>query len=398
MRLIKRDIYLEKLFSVVGTPDIKIITGIRRCGKSKLMEAFKKEYKKRYSTANVIHINFNFTKYENLTEYHELLKFVTSNHKSGRKNLLLIDEIQFCRNFEKAINDLHATEKYDIYITGSNAFLLSSDLATLFTGRTFQLKVFPFSLAEFMRYYRVKDAEFAINKYLFEGGMSGAYLYNEQKEKYEYLEEVFDTLIIRDVRQKYSIRNPLLMEKLAKFLMDNIGNLTSIRNIVGYLDSAKESVNHKTIGKYIEYLCNAFAFYRVSRYDIRGKMRLASSEKYYLCDHAFRYAKLGIKNLDYGRCLENMVAIELLRRGYEIYVGKLYKKEIDFVALKRDEKIYIQVADNIQNRETFEREVAPLLEIKDGYSKLILARTYQPMYLYEGIKVIDIGTWLEQEV
>lgn len=398
MRLIKRDIYLEKLFSVVGTPDIKIITGIRRCGKSKLMEAFKKEYKKRYSTANVIHINFNFTKYENLTEYHELLKFVTSHHKSGRKNLLLIDEIQFCRNFEKAINDLHATEKYDIYITGSNAFLLSSDLATLFTGRTFQLKVFPFSLAEFMRYYRVKNSELAINKYLFEGGMSGAYLYNEQKEKYEYLEEVFDTLIIRDVRQKYSIRNPILMEKLAKFLMDNIGNLTSIRNIVGYLDSAKESVNHKTIGKYIEYLCNAFAFYRVSRYDIRGKMRLASSEKYYLCDHAFRYAKLGIKNLDYGRCLENMVAIELLRRGYEIYVGKLYKKEIDFVALKRDEKIYIQVADNIQNRETFEREVAPLLEIKDGYSKLILARTYQPMYLYEGIKVIDIGTWLEQEV
>ena len=188
---------------------------------------------------------------------------------------------------------LHAMEKFDIYITGSNAFLLSSDLATLFTGRTFEIKVFPFSFSEYM-----------------------------------------------------------------------------------------------------QYLCNAFAFYKIRRYDIKGKKYLSSNDKYYLCDHTFRYAKLGTKNMDYGRILENIVAIELLRRGYEVYVGVLYKKEIDFVAIKRNEKIYIQVSDNINDEKTFEREVSPLLQIRDAYPKMVVARTRHDEYQYESIRIVDIADWL----
>ena len=208
---------------------------------------------------------------------------------------------------------------------------------------------------------------------------------------------MFDTLIVRDIRQKYKIRNPILMNRIVDFLMDNISNLTSARNIADALTSNKDKINHKTVGSYLEYLCNAFAFYKFRRYDIQGKKYLSSNDKLYLSDHTFRYAKLGIKNLDVGRVLENIVAIELLRRGYEVYVGVLYKKEIDFVALKRSEKIYIQVSDNISDEKTFKREVEPLLQIKDAYPKMVIARTRNEEYQYEGIRIVDIADWLAEE-
>ena len=224
--------------------------------------------------------------------------------------------------------------------------------------------------------------------------MSGSYLYKKQEAKYDYIADIFNTLIIRDIRQKYKIRNVQLMDRISDFLMDNISNLSSARNISDTLSNNKDKINHKTVMSYLQYLCNAFAFYRVRRYDIRGKKYLASNDKYYLSDHSFRYAKLGTKNMDYGRVIENIVAIELLRRGYEVYAGVLYKKEIDFVAIKRSEKIYIQVSENITEKETFEREISPLLQIKDAYPKVLLARTRHDITDYEGVKIIDVADWL----
>ena len=396
MKLINRDIYLEKLKKVIGTPDIKVITGVRRSGKSKLLEALKKYVSDNIPSANVVHINFNLEKFEALKDYHALHDYIENAYIYGKDNFVLIDEVQLCPNFELTINSLHAEEKFDLYITGSNAFLLSSDLATLFTGRTFEIKVFPFSFKEYLQYFGYDNIYDAFERYVKEGGMAGSYLYKDAEAKYDYIEDVFDTLIVRDIRQKYKIKNPALMDKLVDFLMDNISNITSPRSIADTLTSNKDSINNKTVGKYIDYLCNAFAFYKVRRYDIHGKKYLTSNDKYYLSDHSFRFAKLGTKNLDYGRILENIVAIELLRRGYEVYVGMLYKKEIDFVAIKRDEKIYIQVSDNISDENTFQREVTPLLQIKDAYPKTIIARTRHDRYQYEGISIIDIADWLNQ--
>lgn len=205
---------------------------------------------------------------------------------------------------------------------------------------------------------------------------------------------MFDTLIVRDIRKKYKIRNMQLMERIVDFMMDNISNLSSARSITNTLSGIREKVNHVTVSSYMQYLCNAFAFYKIRRYDVKEKKYLSSNDKYYLSDHAFRYAKLGTKNMDYGRIIENIVAIELLRRGYEVYVGVLYKKEIDFVAIKRNEKIYIQVSDHILDEKTFEREVSPLLHIKDAYPKMVIARTRHDKYQYEGIQIIDIADWL----
>ena len=380
--------------SVVGTPDIKVITGVRRSGKSKLLEALKAHLLQNDPDINIIHINFNMPEYEELTEYKPLYDYINNNYKIGCENVVMIDEIQMCNNFEKAINGLHASEKYDIYITGSNAFLLSSDLATLFTGRTFEIKVYPFSFSEFQQYFKYDNNYDAFDKYVLEGGMSGSYLYKDIEAKYNYINEVYHTLIVRDIRTKYHIRNVALMDRISDFLMDNISNLTSARSLADTFNSNKDKINHKTVGSYMQYLCNAFAFYKVRRYDIQGKKYLSSNEKYYLCDHSFRYAKLGTKNMDYGRVYENIVAIELMRRGYEIYVGTLYKKEIDFVAIKRDEKIYIQVSDDISGEKTFEREVSPLLAIRDAYPKILIARTRHDSYQYEGIRIIDIADWL----
>ena len=394
MKLIERSKYLNKMINVMGTPDIKVLTGVRRSGKSKLLEAFKAHVQNNVPDANVIHINFNLSKYDTLKEYKALNEYIENNYDESKNNFILIDEIQLCDNFELCINNMHATEKYDIYITGSNAFLLSSDLATLFTGRTFEIKVYPFSFSEYVDYFELTDKYTAFDNYMTEGGMSGSYLYKEQEDKYDYIENVFDTLILRDIRQKYKIKNPALMDRISQFLMDNVSNLTSARNITDTLSLSNDKINHRTVGNYLNYLCNAFAFYKFHRYDIKGKKYLTTNDKYYLSDHTFRYAKLGTKNLDNGRVIENIVAMELLRRGYEVYVGVLYKKEIDFVALKRNEKIYIQVSDNITHQETFNREIDPLLKIKDAYPKMVIARTRNTEYQYEGIKIVDVADWL----
>lgn len=394
MKLIRRDAYLQALTEVMGTPDIKVITGVRRCGKSRLLEAFMGIVQSRDPSANIILINFNFPEYDHLLNYRALYDYVTAKYQPGAANYVMIDEVQMCEGFERAVNGLHASEKYDIYIAGSNAFLLSSDLATLFTGRAFEIRVYPFSFAEFVQYYELEDPYTALDRYLMEGGMAGSYLYKNAKARYDYIADIFNTLILRDVRQKYRIRNPALLERIADYLMDNVSDLSSPRNIAQAISAGEDSLSYRSTAAYIQYLCEAFAFYRVKRYDIRGRKYLASSDKFYLSDHAFRYAKLGTKNMDHGRVLENIVALELLRRGYEVYAGVLYRKEIDFVAIRRNEKLYIQVSENIADPATLSRELDPLEKIADAYPKLLLARTRHPETDHEGIRILDVADWL----
>lgn len=394
MRLIRRDRYLDRLIDAIGTPDVKVITGVRRCGKSKLLEAFKDHVLENVPGANVVHVNYNLVEFEELAEYHALLEHVEASCPGEGPHFVLIDEVQMCEGFEKAVNSLHASERYDVYITGSNAFLLSSDLATLFTGRTFEVEVFPFSFEEFVRYHGCEDPDEAFDRYVLEGGMAGSYPYRTPEARYRYVAGVFDTLILRDIMQKRRVRGAAPLERVADFMMDNVSNITSARAIAAALSAGGEPVSDRTAAAYLDHLCKAFLLYRMRRYDIRGKKYLASGDKYYLCDHSFRYAKLGTRNMDYGRVYENIVAIELMRRGWEVYVGVLYKKEVDFVAMRRGEKVYIQVSDDISGEATFERECAPLLEIRDAYPKMIIARTRHGEYDHEGIRVVDIARWL----
>lgn len=392
MKILKRK-YLDELISVTGTPDIKVITGIRRSGKSKLLELFK-EYLEKDKINNIIHINFNVKDFDKYKNSDSLYKYISDNYLKNKKNIVLIDEVQMCDDFEKAINWIHAEEKYDIYITGSNAFLLSSDLATLFTGRTYKIEIFPFSYNEFMSYYNYENTDETFDKYVLEGGFSGSYLYKNLDEKYKYISDVYKTLIVRDITQRYHIQNIPLLDSISDFLIDNISKLTSYRSLTDTLNSNKNNVSDKTVGTYMKYLCDAYAFYKIRRYDIQGKKYLNTQDKYYLACPSIKYALHGTRNMDYGNVYENIVAMELLRRGYEVYVGVLYNKEIDFVAMRRNEKIYIQVSDNISDDKTFEREVSSLLKIKDAYPKILIARTHHDSYTYEGVQIIDIKNWL----
>lgn len=399
MKLIERTTYLSEMLELADTPDIKVITGVRRSGKSKLMEALAQEIVERQPDANIIHINYNLTDFESIMEYRSMEAYVEERYAPNRQNYLLIDEVQMCASFEKAINSLHAREKYSIFITGSNAFLQSSDLATLFVGRTYEIPVYPFSFAEYLEYFPSRNIYDSLTAYISDGGMAGSYLYRTEDQKRRYINsEVLNALVVRDIVSKYKLRNEQLLHALIDYLMDNVGNLTSIRSIADTLESSRMKADHKTIGKYVDALCKAFAFYRFRRYDVRGKRYLRSEDKYYLVDQSFRFARLGTKNMDYGRVLENIVAMELLRRGYEVYVGVLYKKEIDFVAIKQGEKLYIQVANNISEEKTFEREVSPLLAIKDAFPKMLIARTYQPEYQHEGIRIVDAAEWLSNPI
>lgn len=391
MKTIERSEYLNRIKNLKNTPDIKVITGIRRSGKSILMQEYISYLKDHYEDINIIFIDFMDLSFEALKEYHALHTYVEEHYRQGKENYLFIDEVQMCPNFELAVNSLYSKRKYDIYITGSNAFLLSADLATLFTGRYIEIHVYPFSFKEYCKYYSDNsDIDMLFEEYTIKGGFAGSYAYNTEKDRKDYIKEVYETIVTRDLVQKYSLPDTLMLQRLSEFLMDNISNLTSPSKISNMLTST----NHVTIGKYIKYLCNAFVFYDIKRYDIRGKKYLESTEKFYLSDVGMRYAILGTRNMDFGRVYENMVCLELLRRGYDVYVGKLYQKEIDFVAQKGSEKIYIQVSDNITEEETFKREYTPLLQIRDAYPKIIIARTNHPEYSYEGIRIFDIKDWL----
>lgn len=395
MQYIQRKSYLNKLISLLGTPDIKVITGVRRSGKSVLLHQFLESIEATEPTANIIFVNLQELEYSELLDYKKLHEFVLSRCKEGYHNLLAVDEIQLCDHFELAVNSLHAKGLFDIYLTGSNAFLLSSDLATLFTGRVMEVKVMPFSFREYMDYFRSGLSSYdAFDDFVREGGMAGSYPYRLEEERYAYLKDVYQTVLLRDLVRKYKIRNQAEFSSIAQYMMDNIGNSLSPNNVCKALNKAESDITRKTVEKYIRYLQNAFLFYESKRYDLKGKRYMETNNKYYLCDPTFRYAVNGTKELDFGRVYENIVYIELLRRGYEVYVGKLYQKEIDFVAVKRDEKFYIQVSDDIGEAKTMEREIAPLLQIRDAYPKMILARTRHETVQKDGVLIFDLSTWL----
>lgn len=395
MKIIERPNYMNRLINLKGTPDIKIITGVRRAGKSKLMKAYIEYISKADDKANIIFIDFTDLQFDDLKTYKNLNNYINIKFISGKNNYVFIDEVQLCNRFELVINSLYSSEKFDLYITGSNAFLLSADLATLFTGRYIEIHVFPFSFEEYMFYHaEISNIDKAFNNYVREGGFAGAYPYLNERDRVQYLKDVYETIVNRDLIQKYNLSSGLVMDKLAEYLMDNISNLTSVHKVSETLNTNAIETTHVTIGKYIKYLCNAFIFYEIKRYDIKGKKYLETSNKYYLCDSGLRYAILGTRNMDYGRVYENLVYLELLRRGYEIYIGKLYEKEVDFVALNEKEKIYIQVSDNISSEDTFRREYDPLLRIKDAHPKIIIANTKHDKYSYEGTMIYDIALWL----
>jgi len=393
MKLIERSYYLNKLQAVKDIPDIKVITGLRRSGKSKLLDAYA-NILERETTNNVIRIPLHLKKYEKLRNGNDLYEYIDSKYRDNSNNYLLIDEVQMCQDFEETINSLHEEERFDIYLTGSNAFLLSSDLATLFRGRVFQIDIYPFSFDEYLLYYPSSDIDNSFDKYVLEGGMAGSYLYKTIEDKRKYQLEIVRSTVVKDIVEKYRIKDEVLLNKIVDYLFDTVGERASIRNIANKLTSSTYKTNDKTVGSYLDYLCRCFLFYPMKRYDIKGKKYLESEMKYYLADTSFRFALLGSKDTDYGHLYENIVAIELLRRGYEVYIGQLYKKEIDFVAIKNGIKTYIQVSDDISRKETFDRELSPLLSINDAYPKMIIARTKHDETQSDGIRIIDIARWL----
>ncbi len=393
MRLIQRNYYLNALLTVKDIPDIKVITGVRRSGKSKLMDALIDNISQEKS-ANIVRIKLNLKKNESLLDGDKLYAYIEQQYDAEKNNYLFIDEVQMCEGFERVINSIYEEELYDIYLTGSNAFLLSSDLATLFGGRVFEVKLYPFSFNEYLKYFPSDDIDGAFDDYVKKGGMAGSYLYKTEEDARKYVNGIYRTTITKDIVTKFKIENEDLLVMIGNFLMDNVGNQTSIRNVAAKLTSGTYKTNDKTVGAYINYLCRSFLFYPIKRYDIKGKKYLESDKKYYLSDLSFRFAELGTKDADYGHLYENIVALELLRRGYEVYVGKLYEKEVDFVAIKEGEKLYIQVSDDISREETYNRELSPLLSIKDAYPKMIIARTKHEETQHEGIRIIDIARWL----
>ena len=395
MKIIERSTYLKRLIRLQGTPDIKIITGLRRSGKSELLRSYMQWLRKNVKSLNIIYIDFADLKYEGLKSYKSLYDYIEEAYQTETLNVVMVDEVQFCKQFELAINSLYNSRKYDIYLTGSNAFLLSSDLSTLFTGRFIEIPVFPFSLSEYCTYYDFKRTDTQIlQNYLVEGGLAGAYIYRDKEDQVSYIKDVYQSVIKRDLLDKYGIKEEALLDSLTDYLMDNVSNLTSASKISTFFKQNGYETNHITIGNYLKYLCSAYMFYKVKRYDIRGKKYLETSDKYYLSDLGFRYAILGSRNMDYGRAYENLVALELMRRGYDIYVGKLYQKEIDFVAMKQSEKIYIQVSDNISEQITLARELAPLKSIKDSYPKILIANTGHEEYDIDGIKILNLSDWM----
>lgn len=403
--MIIRQEYLNQLLKWKDEHVIKVITGIRRCGKSTLLWQFQEELKAHgIEDAQIVAINLEDLQYEELCEYKALYKYIQAKLHPTKTTYIFIDEIQKVPEFEKAIDSLYIKQNVDIYLTGSNAYMLSGDLATLLTGRYIEISMLPFSFKEYCMLNK-KDYEAAFAEYLKYGSMPFVASMDKSEDKVDtYLEGIYNTVIVRDIEDRQirlegtkaarKITDIRLLKTIAKYLSSVIGSPISIRSIANYLISSGQKISSNTVNNYIEALLEAFIFYQAERFDIVGKQILQINPKYYMVDLGLRNHILPKKDYDLGFSIENIVYFELLRRGYHVHIGKLYTAEVDFVAQKQGVITYIQVTASMLDAETFAREIKPLASIKDNYEKIVLTLDKMTIGNYNGIKVINLLDWL----
>ena len=396
----KRDYYLDQLVSYQDKPFIKVITGMRRCGKSSLLSLFE-DYliSSGVKKDHIIRMNFESMANDRIQEYHALYDAITEKMPFKKtRYYLLLDEVQLVESWEKAVNSLLVDAKVDIYLTGSNAFLLSSELSTLLSGRYVEIKMLPLSFKEYLDFIDVpktSNPDEYFQTYLLYGGLPSITMLIANPETITaFLTGIYNTVIMKDVVQRNMVRDAALLDSVLRFLASNVGNIVSTKKISDYLTSSGRKTNSDTIDNYIRMLESAFIIYRVNRFDLKGKQYLKTQEKFYMVDTGIRYSLTGQRNTDYGHILENVVYLELLRRGYEVAIGKVGTLEIDFVATKSDERLYYQVSATILDPTTRDRELAPLQAIKDNYKKIILTMDKSVFNDYEGITSINIIDFL----
>ena len=399
MEKIQRANYLSILKNFKDKQIIKVITGIRRCGKSTLLELFQDYLKETgVEEKQIIYINFENADYEELQDRKKLYEYLKNRVLKSKKTYIFLDEIQNVNEFEKTVDSLFINKNVDLYITGSNAYLLSSELATLLTGRFIEIKMLPLSFKEYMSVFEDKtDLSKKFRTYLeFSSFPQVVELYKANPDNIDlFLDGIYNTILFKDVMQRKGITDKNVLERVIKYIYDNIGNRTSIKNISDNIEGLEKNSSYNTVSNYVQALVDSFIVYKANRYDIKGKEILKTQEKYYSIDIGLRYHILGQNSgRDMGHILENIVYLELLRRGYKVYIGKLDDLEIDFIAKNSKETIYFQVSLTTREESTLERELTPLQKINDNYQKIILTMDDDLDADFDGIRKINLIDWL----
>lgn len=397
---ILRTEYLQILKDFKDKDIIKIITGIRRCGKSTLMNIFQDYLRENdVDESHIISINFEDYNYIDLTEPKALHTYVQDKIVDSKMYYVFFDEIQNVKDFPRVVSSLNLKKNVDIYLTGSNAYMLSSEIATLLSGRYVEIKMLPLSFKEFVEFIGDrKDLGKKYLDYLRYSSFPYTTMLEENEERItEYLQGIYSTVMLKDILSRKNVSDTMMLESVIHFMFDNIGNLTSTKKISDTMTSDGRKIDVKTIEKYISALMESFIVYRAKRYDIKGKNYLKTLDKYYVVDIGLRYMLLGTKNSDVGHILENVIYLELIRRGYKVYVGKVESEEVDFVAINSKETIYYQVSASVRDNATLARELRPLQKITDHYPKYILTLDEDPEADYEGIRRINAIDFLLSE-
>lgn len=399
MENIKREIYLKKIRPFINQPLIKVIVGQRRVGKSFLMKQLKDEVLSATKNANIIYIDKEKYEFDEIRNYHQLIKYVKARQED-KLNYLFIDEVQEIEEFEKALRSLLADGIFDIYCTGSNAQMLSSDIATFLSGRQMVFKIYSLSFIEFCQFHKVQPDKTSLNEYLKYGGLP--YLIHLPKDDdviFEYLKNIYDTILFRDVVSRNEIRDVSFLNNLLQFLADNTGSIVSAKKISDYLKSQQSSKSVSIIINYLTFLENAYFIFKAKRKDIQGKKIFEIGEKYYFEDFGLRNSVLGFNISDINKIVENAVYLHLLINDYKIYVGKKGNKEIDFIAERKNEKLYIQVTTSLSDEKVIKREFGNLLEVKDNYPKMVVSYDeFSGSSSYMGIKHITLLEFLSTKI